>query len=86
MSEKRSNILIPNAVGRLDPVVNAIRAENWTDVMVLVDEERLRRAKKRAYLEGLLIKESWDVRQIEGFYEGIFNPLFRERVLQEANQ
>jgi len=54
--------------------------------MVLVDEERLRRAKKRAYLEGLLIKESWDVRQIEGFYEGIFNSMFRERVLQEANQ
>lgn len=66
--------------------MHAIRAENWTEVMVLVDEERLRRAKKRAYLEGLLIKESWDVRQIEGFYEGIFNPTFRERVLQEAGK
>lgn len=86
MSEKKSNILIPNAVGRLDPVVHAIRAENWDEVQNLLIQERVRLGKKISELEKLMIKEDRKVAEIKGFYEATFNTVFRERVLAEANQ
>lgn len=86
MSEKRSNILIPNAVGRLDPVVHAIRAENWDEVQNLVVVESLRRSDKYELLLEQAREEQHQFVQLRQFYNSIFNTEFREQVLQEANQ
>lgn len=86
MSEKRSNILIPNVVGRLDPVVHAIRDEDWDEVQNLVIEERLRRSAKAEHLLEQAREEHQKILLLKGFYEATFNTVFRERVLQEANQ
>lgn len=86
MDKVRSNVHIPSVVGRLDPVVDAIRAEDWDKVRELVAEEKIRLRIKIANLVELVIKERWNVRQLDGFYDGTFDPRFCERVLEEANQ
>ena len=86
MSETRSNILIPNVVGRLDPVVHAIRAENWVEVQSLVLEEQIRRQEKVNQLVEQAKKEQDKVVLLKAFFDKIFDPQLRERILQEANQ
>lgn len=86
MSETRSNILIPNVVGRLDPVVHAIRDENWDEVQSLVLEEQIRRQDKVNQLVEQAKKEQDKVVLLKAFFDKIFEPQLRERILQEANQ
>ncbi|CAB5194930.1 hypothetical protein UFOVP178_43 [uncultured Caudovirales phage] len=86
MSEKKSNILMPSAIGRLDPVVHAIRAENWDEVQNLLDVERNRIYEKTETLEKQLDEQTYAWSAVHSFWERTFNPEFREAVLKEVNQ
>lgn len=86
MAETTEDKAIPNVVGRLDPVIDAIRAEDWDLVQNLVIQERIRLARKIANLEELVIKEEQKALEVKMFEEAIFNTEFRERILEKARK
>lgn len=86
MDKVRSNVHIPNVVGRLDPVVDAIRAEDWDEVRELVLEEQQRRIGKIMRMEEEIRKEEAHWNSLYSFWDNTCDPQLREQILREANQ
>jgi len=84
MTETQAEKMIPNAVGRLDPVIDAIRAENWVDADDLCQSELVRRGNDILKLEEELKKKRQEYDAVEKFMCGMWVPVNREKILAEA--
>ena len=84
MTETQAEKMIPNAVGRLDPVIDAIRAEDWIWAEDLCRAELFRRGQQISALEVELSNKQFDSRQIRDFIVRMSNSKSREKILAEA--
>lgn len=86
MMENQPEKAIPNVIGRLDPVIDAIAIEDWTTAIMLCEEEIARRSADIARIELELNKKRDESRLITQFMNNIYNDEIREKILAEARK
>ena len=87
MTTGQTEKLIPNCVGRLDPVMDAVRAEDWHKVDDLCRKERDRLDQQAEHYENLGYEARKKATDVGAFaYDTIFSESFRAGVLKEAGK
>ena len=84
MMENVPEKAIPNVVGRLDPVIDAIKMRDWIEAEFLCHAEVVRRKKEIRRMEEELVKKIMECASIDEFIAGISNAESREKILAEA--
>lgn len=84
MTEDQPKNVIPKQVGRLDPVIDAIRDENWALARSLCLDEMLRQDDKMYNMEVELSEARFDRYMVWKFIKEISDPESRETILAEA--
>lgn len=87
MTAEQTEKLIPNCVGRLDPVMDAVRAEDWHKVDDLCRKERDRLDQQANQYEILSNQARQKANEVTNFANDlIFAENFRAGVLKEAGK
>lgn len=78
---------IPNCVGRLDPVVDAIKQRDWYVADDLLEQEMVRRMHELGRLDRELKKKELEYKSIKDFQRNIgADPGFRNQCVEEASR
>ena len=77
---------IPNCVGRLDPVMDAIRAHDWDLADKLLMKEHERMLDKMNLMRNELRKQEESIHELLGFYVKSYSEIDREKIHEEASR
>ena len=87
MTTEQTEKLIPNCVGRLDPVMDAVRAEDWHKVDDLCAKEWNRLNEKASKYARLYTESREKANSVRNFKQDVLcSPNFRAGVLKEAGK
>ena len=86
MPENQPEKAIPNVIGRLDPVIDAIRAEDWISADDLCQSELVRRGIDIVNMEAELKRKQAEYEDVKQFSIAIYDLSSREKILAEARK